>query len=59
MCPLLSRVGTADGRQSVRRAYTGDEMRTLVEKALEGTGATFDHWVSRFAAKQIVEITYR
>jgi SAM-dependent methyltransferase len=58
MCPLLSRVGAADGRQSVRRAYTGPEMRGLVEEAIAGTGATFSHWVSRFYARQIVEITY-
>jgi SAM-dependent methyltransferase len=59
MCPMLSRVGALDGRQSIRRAYTGPELRALVERALGGTGATFRHWVSRFGARQVLEITYR
>jgi SAM-dependent methyltransferase len=58
-CPLLSRVGTLDGQQSIRRAYTGKELKVLVERALGGTGATFRHWVSRFGARQILDITYR
>lgn len=57
--PLLSHEAAADGRQSIRRAYTGPELRALVEQATAGTGATFQHWVSRYAARQIVEITYR
>ena len=60
MCPFLSKVGAADGRQSVRRAFTGPEMHALVERALSGTGgATFDHWVSRFAARQVIDINFR
>jgi SAM-dependent methyltransferase len=59
MCPMLSRVGALDGRQSIRRAYTGPELRILAERALGGTGATIRHWVSRFGARQILEITYR
>ena len=57
--PLLSHEAAADGRQSIRRAYTGSELRGLVERAVAGTGATFEHWISRYAARQIVEITYR
>ncbi len=56
--PLLSHEAAADGRQSIRRAYTGAELRELVERALAGTDATFKHWISRYAARQIVEITY-
>jgi SAM-dependent methyltransferase len=59
LCPFLSKVGAADGRQSIRRAFTGPEMKALVARALEGTGATFTQWVSPFAARQVVEITYR
>jgi SAM-dependent methyltransferase len=59
LCPFLSRVGAADGRQSVRRAFTGPEMKALVARALEGTGATFEQWVSPFAARQVVDIRYR
>ena len=56
--PLLSHEAAADGRQSIRRAYSGSELRALVEKAVAGTSAKFDHWISRYAARQIVEITY-
>ena len=59
MCPFLSRVGAADGRQSVRRAFTGAEMKELVARALEGTPARFEQWVSRFAARQVIDICYR
>jgi SAM-dependent methyltransferase len=59
LCPFLSRVGAADGRQSVKRAFTGPEMRALVERALEGTPAKFEQWVSRFAARQVIDIRYR
>jgi 2-polyprenyl-3-methyl-5-hydroxy-6-metoxy-1,4-benzoquinol methylase len=59
LCPFLSRVGAADGRQSIRRAFTGPELKALVSKALNGTGATFTQWVSPYWARQVVEITYR
>jgi 2-polyprenyl-3-methyl-5-hydroxy-6-metoxy-1,4-benzoquinol methylase len=59
LCPFLSRVGAADGRQSIRRAFTGPEMKVLVSQALAGTGSTFDQWVSPYWARQVVEITYR
>jgi SAM-dependent methyltransferase len=59
LCPFLSRVGAADGRQSVRRAFTGPEMKELVKRALVGTSATFEQWVSRFAARQVIDIHYR
>jgi SAM-dependent methyltransferase len=59
LCPFLSRVGAADGRQSVRRAFTGPEMRELVSRALEGTPGRFEQWVSRFAARQVIDIRYR
>jgi SAM-dependent methyltransferase len=59
LCPMLSRVGALDGRQSIRRSYTGPELRSLVERALGGTESTFRHWVSRFGARQVVDITYR
>jgi len=59
LCPFLSRVGAADGRQSIRRAFTGPEMKALVTKALQGTGATFEQWVSPYAARQVIDIHYR
>lgn len=57
--PLLSKGAAADGRLSIRRAYTANEMRDLVVKALAGTGACFKQWVSPYWARQIVEIDYR
>ncbi len=59
MGPLVHRIAMLDGRQSIRRAYTGAEMAELVRRALHGTAYTVDHWVSRFYARQIVEIKYR
>lgn len=59
MCPMLSRVGALDGQQSIRRAYTGAELKSLVVRALGGTGSTFRHWESRFGARQVLDITYR
>jgi 2-polyprenyl-3-methyl-5-hydroxy-6-metoxy-1,4-benzoquinol methylase len=59
LCPFLSKVGAADGRQSVRRAFTGAELKELVEQALDGTPARFEQWVSRFAARQVIDICYR
>lgn len=56
--PLIHRVAAADGRQSIRRAFTAGELRGLVEKAIAGTGATFEHEVSRWKSKQIVDIRF-
>ena len=57
--PLIHRVARLDGQQSIRRSYTGPEMAAVVNRALEGTGAKVEHWVSPFRARQIVDITYR
>ena len=56
--PLIHRVTLLDGRQSVRRAYTPPELKTLVETAVEGTEATVDQWVSPIYARQLVEINW-
>lgn len=58
VCPFVSRETALDGRQSIRRAFTPAELRSLTERALEGTTATFEHWVSSVNARQIVDITY-
>ena len=58
ICPLLSRVGAADGRQSIRRAFTGEELRKLVEAGLAGSDGTLDHWVSRVYARQVIDIRW-
>jgi len=59
ICPFVSKEAALDGRQSIRRAFTPAELRSLTERALEGTGATFEHWVSPISARQIIDITYR
>ncbi|MDQ6701447.1 MAG: methyltransferase domain-containing protein [Acidobacteriota bacterium] len=59
ICPFIHRPAALDGRQSIRRAFKPAELRSLTERALAGTGATFEHWVSPIHARQIIDITYR
>ena len=40
MWPLMSKPVHVDGMQSIRRAYTPDELRTLVVRAIAGTAST-------------------
>jgi SAM-dependent methyltransferase len=56
--PLIHKVAAQDGRQSIRRAFTPGELRALVTGALQGTGATFEHEVSPYYAKQIIDIRF-
>ena len=56
--PLLHRDVAADGRQSIRRAFTPPELSALVTKALAGTGATWRHSVSPYRANQVIDIRY-
>ena len=56
--PLLHRIVMLDGKQSIRRAYTGPEMARLAHQALAGSAARFEHCVSPFYASQILDITY-
>lgn len=58
ICPMLSRVGAADGRQSIRRSFRPAELKALAETALAGTGAAIDHWVSPVHARQILDIRW-
>ena len=55
----MSKPVHVDGIQSIRRAYTPDELRALVVRAISGTGSTFTQWVSPIYGKQTIEITYR
>ncbi len=59
MRPLLDPVVFRDGLQSIRRAYTPDELRALVVRGLKGTDAIFEQWVSPIYGKQIIDIRYR
>ncbi len=59
ICPFIHRPAALDGRQSIRRAFKPAELRSLIERALAGTNAIFEHWVSPIHARQIIDITYR
>ena len=59
VCPFIGKIAAQDGRQSIRRSFTGPELRALAERAVEGSGAFVQHDVSRAYAGQILEITYR
>jgi SAM-dependent methyltransferase len=58
ICPFVHRGVAVDGRQSIRRAYSPNELRLIVERALAGTCARFEHHVSKIHAGQIVDINY-
>jgi SAM-dependent methyltransferase len=57
--PFVNHVSAADGRVSIRRAYTPGELRAVVESALAGTGAQFSQTVSPIRARQVVQILYK
>jgi 2-polyprenyl-3-methyl-5-hydroxy-6-metoxy-1,4-benzoquinol methylase len=56
--PLIHKPAADDGRQSIRRAFRPAELRALVTAALDGSGATFEHVVSRYYATQVVDIRF-
>jgi 2-polyprenyl-3-methyl-5-hydroxy-6-metoxy-1,4-benzoquinol methylase len=57
ICPLIGREAAVDGRQSIRRAYTPDELAGLAQTALAGTSGTFTQDVSPFLSRQILDIS--
>lgn len=59
LCPLIGREAGADGRQSIRRAYTPDEFQQLVAEAVAGTGATVTVDIPRFRSRQVLDIRFR
>lgn len=56
LCPLIGREAAVDGRQSIRRAYTPEELAALASNA--GTDGTFTTDVSPFLSRQIVDIRF-
>jgi len=54
----LPRVNVLDGRQSIRRAYTAEEFRALIARAVSGTGASFRHRVAPLWIRQTADIRY-
>lgn len=56
--PLLMREVSADGRQSIRRAYTPAELRAIVERAIAGSGARVVHTVTTLRSRQMIDIVW-
>jgi SAM-dependent methyltransferase len=54
----LPRVNVLDGRQSIRRAYTPEEFRALIARAVSGTGGGFRHSVAPLWIRQTADIRY-
>lgn len=59
VCPFVNPVVAADGCQSIRRAFTVRELRAIVRRALDGSGATFEHTVTPLYSRQMVDISYK
>jgi len=59
LCPLIGHEAAADGRLSIRRAYTPAEFAAMVQEAISGTNATFQTDISPFRSRQILDIRYR
>jgi SAM-dependent methyltransferase len=56
--PLIGHEAAADGRQSIRRAFTPEEFSALVHEALKGTAGSFSVDVSPLLSRQIIDIRY-
>ncbi len=56
--PFLCRINAADGLTSIRRAYTPDELRALVNAAVSGSGARVVHRVAPLYIRQTIEIAW-
>ncbi len=58
VAPFVSPITAADGKASIRRAYTPGEMRNVLVRALAGTDGRFRQVVSPLSLRQVVDITY-
>jgi 2-polyprenyl-3-methyl-5-hydroxy-6-metoxy-1,4-benzoquinol methylase len=59
VAPFLCRINAADGKTSIRKAFTPSEMKAMVDEALSGTGrqvARKRHTVAPFWIRQVVDI---
>jgi SAM-dependent methyltransferase len=59
VAPFIYGVNATDGVQSIRRSFTGPEMRAIVREAVGGTKATVRHTVAPFWLHQLVEIDWQ
>lgn len=58
LCPLIAREAGADGRQSIRRAFTPEEFAEIARAAVAGTHARIRTDVSPFRSRQIIDIQF-
>ena len=58
LCPFIGHEAAADGRQSIRRAFTPREFAEMVREALKGTGGTFTTDVSPLLSRQVIDIRF-
>ena len=58
VAPFVSPVVVADGQVSIRRSYTGTELRELTAEALAGSAACFRHSVAPLYVRQVIDISY-
>ena len=58
LCPLVSREIAVDGRQSIRRAYTTQELRSIVERAVAGFSARIEQSVTPLRSRQVIDIRW-
>lgn len=56
--PFLMRTVAVDGCQSIRRAYTPEELRAIIESALNRSGARLVHSVTPFRSRQMIDIRW-
>ena len=58
VCPFLGSLNAKDGATSIRRSYTPQEMRCVVDTALDGSGGEVRHTVAPFYIRQVVDISW-
>jgi 2-polyprenyl-3-methyl-5-hydroxy-6-metoxy-1,4-benzoquinol methylase len=58
VCPFLCTINAHDGALSLRRSYTPRELRSVVDRALEGSTGRVQHSVSPFYIRQVVDISW-
>ncbi len=58
VCPFLGSLNAKDGATSIRRSYTPQEMRCVVDTALDGLGGEVCHTVAPFYIRQVVDISW-
>jgi SAM-dependent methyltransferase len=56
--PLLSNLNAQDGVTSLRRAFTANELRRVVDTALENSTAKVRYSVNPFYIRQVVDISW-